>query len=374
MASPPTTEFQWRLALDVGPVHGQPAGVGTYAASLASGLSGSLDGYLALIGVRQGTPSLGLLDGIMKRPFRSPNYHSWLQLYADRQAYRVGAELVHYTNAAAPLGTKLPYILTVHDLSLVRLPHTHPTARLATVPIMLWSVAHARAVVVPSAWTRRELEHLPIKIRRIAEIPHAPAPIPELTEDEGGLLLKLGIGAGNYILAVGTLEPRKNLIRLIGAFERLAGRRADLRLVLAGAPGWRFQPILERARGSRFSDRILIPGYLTSSALAALTRASGAVAYVSVYEGFGMPVLDAMSIGAAVVASRRTAVPQAAGGAAVLVDPYDEADIARGLERALDRRDELVEAGRRRAALRTWADVAQEHIEVYRWAMSRPDD
>jgi hypothetical protein len=126
-----------------------------YAASLARELAGTLDGSLAMIGVRQDTSTLDHLEGIVQRPFRSPNYHSWLQLYADRQAQRVGAELVHYTNAAAPVGTSLPYILTVHDLSLVRLPATHPIARLATVPVMLWSVARARAVVVPSAWTRR---------------------------------------------------------------------------------------------------------------------------------------------------------------------------------------------------------------------------
>jgi glycosyltransferase involved in cell wall biosynthesis len=168
---------------------------------------------------------------------------------------------------------------------------------------------------------------------------------------------------------VGTLEPRKNLVRLIGAFERVADQRPDLRLVLVGAPGWRYKPILERASQSRHGDRIEISGYLSPGALAILTRESGAVAYVSVYEGFGMPVLDAMGVGAAVVASKRTAVPEAAGGAAVMVDPYDEADIARGLEQALERRSELVEAGRRRAAKRTWVDVAAEHIEVYRWAM-----
>lgn len=369
MSEPPETDFVWRLALDVGPVHGQPAGVGMYAASLATALAGSLGGSLAMIGVRDEASPLERLDGVAQRPFRSPNYHSWLQLYADRQAQRVDAELVHYTNAAAPIGTRLPYVLTVHDLSLVRLPHTHPVARLATVPVMLWSVARARAVVVPSAWTRRELERLPIRRPRIVEIPHAPAPFPDDAGEAADVLAGLGLSARKYVLAVGTLEPRKNLVRLIGAFERLAGQNPGLSLVLAGAPGWRYRPILERARDSRFSERIVIPGYLSPGALAALTRESGAVAYVSVYEGFGMPVLDAMSIGAAVVASRRTAVPEAAGGAAVLVDPYDEADIARGLEQALARRAELVNAGRRRAARRTWHDVAAEHIEVYRWAM-----
>ncbi|HYI21683.1 MAG TPA: glycosyltransferase family 1 protein [Candidatus Limnocylindrales bacterium] len=362
-----------RLALDVGPVHVQPAGVGIYAASLARGLASSMNGSLALIGVRTVTPALDSLALVDREPFRSPNYHSWLQLYADGQARRSRARLVHYTNAAAPLGTRLPYVLTVHDLSLVRLPGTHPVARLATVPVMLWSLARARAIVVPSDWTRRELERLTVARRRITVIPHAPAPVygAEATDDVDPLA-SLGLEEGRFVLAVGTLEPRKNLARLIEAFELVAADYPELRLVLAGNPGWRYGPILERARSSAVAERIVFAGYQPPAALATLTRSSGAVAYVSIYEGFGMPILDAMSHGAAVVASNRTAMPEAAGGAAVLVDPFDPSDIARGLRRALAERDTLVEAGRARAARRSWDDVAAEHLEVYRWALERP--
>ncbi len=362
-----------RLALDVGPVHVQPAGVGIYAASLARGLASSMDGSLALIGVRSVTPALDSLAHVDREPFRSPNYHSWLQLYADGQARRSGARLVHYTNAAAPLGTRLPYVLTVHDLSLVRLPGTHPVARLATVPVMLWSLARARAIVVPSAWTRRELERLTVARRRITVIPHAPSPVYGTgVGGDADPLAALGLHEGRFVLAVGTLEPRKNLARLIEAFELVATDDPDLRLVLAGAPGWRYGPILERARSSAVAERIVFAGYQPPAALATLTRSSGAVAYVSIYEGFGMPILDAMSHGAAVVASNRTAMPEAAGGAAVLVDPFVPADIARGLRTALAERATLIEAGRARAAQRSWDDVAGEHLEVYRWALARP--
>jgi alpha-1,3-rhamnosyl/mannosyltransferase len=363
---------QWRLAFDVGPVHGQPAGVGLYAANLARGLAATMNGSLALIGVRSTASGLALNGPLQRAPFRSPNYHSWLQLYADRQARASSADLVHYTNAAAPVATRLPYVLTVHDLSVIRLPSTHPIARLATIPIMLWSLSRARAIIVPSAWTKRELLRLRVDGRRITVIAHAPAATAD-PEEDGDLeaLAQLGVEPGSFILAVGTLEPRKNLVRLIEAFELLAPERSDLRLVLVGAPGWRYGPILERAASSTYASRIIFTGYQPPGALAALTRTSGVVAYVSLYEGFGMPILDAMGQGAAVVASDRTAMPEAAGGAAVLVDPYSAPDIAAGLARALDDRDRLVEVGRARAAHRDWDDVAAEHVSIYQWALAR---
>jgi len=142
--------------------------------------------------------------------------------------------------------------------------------------------------------------------------------------------------------AVGTIEPRKNLVRLVEAFELLAGRHPTPRLVLVGAPGWHYRPILSRIERSPARERIVIAAYQTPDALAVLTRASAACAYVSVYEGFGMPVLDAMALGAAVVTSNRTAMPATAGGAAVLVDPDDIGDIARGMGRALEDRAALI--------------------------------
>jgi len=346
--------------------------VGTYTASLARALSEATDGSLALIGVR---PDAGALEGVRaasRRPFRAATYHAWLQLHADRQARQAGAHLAHYTSAGAPVFVSVPYVLTVYDLSLVRHPRSHPLKRLATVPVMLWAIGRARAVSVPSEWTRSELGRLELDRRRIVVIPPAPAAMPDPSSDDAaGLLAALGLAEGRYVLAIGTIEPRKNLIRLIEAFELIAPSRPDLALVLAGAPGWHRGPILARAARSSYADRILVTGYVSSSELAALTQSSGAVAYVSVYEGYGMPVLDAMSVGAAVVTSNCTSMPEAAGGAAVLVDPFDSADMARGLERAFTERDQLVAAGLARATRRSWADVAAEHVELYRWVASR---
>ena len=179
------------------------------------------------------------------------------------------------------------------------------------------------------------------------------------------VLERLRLTPNSYVLHVGTLEPRKNIARLVEAFERAADGRPDLRLVLAGAPGWRFGPIERRIAASPLADRIMVAGYLDEPDLAALVESAAVVAYVSLYEGFGMPVLDALALGAAVVTSNTAAMPEAAGGGAILVDPRDVGDIARGLGEALETRVDL----RARAQSRTyrpWRDVAGEHLDVYR--------
>ena len=279
--------------------------------------------------------------------------------------------LIHFTNAAAPLIGRIPYVLTVHDLSLARMPLTHPMARWGIVPINLAAVARARTVIVPSRWTARELQRIGVDQRRMAVIGHAPALAAAVAPSP--ILEQLNVSPGAYLLYFGTLEPRKNIARLVGAFERVSVANPQLRLVLAGAPGWHYSGIERRIASSPARDRIVVTGYLDDQDLAALIVDSAAVAYVSLYEGFGMPVLDAMALGAPVVTSRATAMPEAAGGAALLVDPRDEASIARGLEAAIAHRAELRALGLARAGARSWTAVAHEHVDVYRHALRALD-
>lgn len=359
------TERRDRIAIDVAPVREQPAGVGFYVASLVRNLTRS-DLDLALIGVRPEATMLSEQTAhTPSTPFSAHTYHAWMQLAAERDARATGAALVHYTNAAAPIAARTPYVLTVHDLSVMRMPGTHPLARLPIVPVNLAAIARARTIIVPSRFTARELRRIGVDPRRVVVIPHAPAIQNETMADQS-VLARYALESGRYVLYFGTLEPRKNIARVVGSFEKVVANQPDLKLVLAGGRGWRCEGIERRIADSPARERVVVTGYLPDDELATLIRGSGAVAYVSLYEGFGMPVLDAMSLGAAVVASRTTAMPEAAGGAAVLVDPRDEAQIAAGIERALAQHDELVQRGRERAQLRTWTDVAAEHISVYR--------
>jgi glycosyltransferase involved in cell wall biosynthesis len=359
-----------KLVLDVAPVRAEPAGVGLYAARLAHELVKRAPFPFGLIGVRAEAVALRDIDpSTPLTRFSKRSYHAWLQLAAESDARAQHAQLIHFTNAAAPFIGRLPFVVTVHDLSLMRMPMTHPASRWGILPVNLVAIARARTLIVPSRWTARELERIGVDRRRIVVIPHAPTlRLPDPGTDG---VARMGLRPRSYVLYVGTLEPRKNLIRLVGAFERVARDQPDLRLVLAGAKGWRYSGIERRIADSPYRERIDMPGYVADVDLAQLIVESAAVAYVSVYEGFGLPVLDAMALGAAVVTSRTTSMPEAAGGAAVLVDPRDEADIARGITAALARRSELVERGHARAAARAWADVADDHIRVYGHVMRR---
>lgn len=368
-----------RLALDVAPVRAEPAGVGVYASSLARALVGRPQGGLTLIGVRDEARTLVDPDAqVQAAAFRAPrlpvaiapNYHAWLQLHADRDARSSGANLVHYTNGAAPLKSSLPFVITVHDLSLLRFPQLHPAPRLATLPITIVAIARSRAVVVPSDWVRRELiRGLRVSPRRVVAIQHAASDSMARVAGPAEVFARLGLTPGAYLLSVGTIEPRKNIARLVGAFEMLAAEDPELRLVLCGSPGWRRASIERRIAASPYVDRILITGYVGTPDVAALMVSASAVCYVSLYEGYGLPVIEALALGAPVVTSNRSSMPQAAGGAAVLVDPFDETDIARGIREAIAHRDELALAGPARVAGRTWADVADEHLAVYEWAL-----
>jgi glycosyltransferase involved in cell wall biosynthesis len=173
-----------------------------------------------------------------------------MQLAAESDAAALGATLVHYTNAAAPLLARLPYVVTVHDLSVARMPLTHPVTRWPIVPLNLAAIARARTVIVPSRFTARELGRIGVSERRTVIIPHAAAIDPGTADRGRAVGARLGLQPGRYVLYFGTIEPRKNIGRLVGAFEQVLGDQPDLYLVLAGARGWRSAGIDRRIADS----------------------------------------------------------------------------------------------------------------------------
>ena len=267
----------------------------------------------------------------------------WYPTGLPRAARRARVELLHCTTYRGPLGSRPPAVVTVHDLAVFRHPEAFPrwtrTYGRLVVPHMIRA---ARRVIAVSEFTRRELvEVLRVPEERIRVIPNA---VDAEFRPDGPA------AEGDYVLAVGTLEPRKNLERL-GEAARLAG----LELRVVGARGW---------GGVSANGHWL--GELPDDELARLYRGARCFAYPSLYEGFGIPILEAMACGAPVVTSVGGATEEVAGGAAVLVDPRDPAGIARGIEEAAARRDELRRLGLERARLANWASVAAQTVEVYR--------
>jgi glycosyltransferase involved in cell wall biosynthesis len=256
-----------------------------------------------------------------------------------------GADVLHCPTYRAPVRSRAPLVVTVHDLAVFRHPEAFPPwTRTYSRVVVPRVVRTARIVAVVSEFTAGELEtllHVPRE--RIRVVPNAAA---EAFSEQGPR------EEGDYVLAVGTLEPRKNFARTIEAAQRLG-----VELRVAGAPGWGGV----EARG----DAVRWEGEVGDGELARLYRGALCVAYPSLYEGFGIPVLEAMACGAPVVTSRGGATEEVAGGAAVLVDPEDASSIAAGIEDAIARRTELRAAGLRRAAAYSWDESARLLLQAY---------
>ena len=266
------------------------------------------------------------------------------------RARRDGVDVLHCPTFRAPVRTAVPLVVTFHDVAVLRHPESfNRWTRTYSSRVLPRVVDAAARVIAVSEFTRRELiDLLGVAEEKIRVIPNAvAAPF----EPDGPA------ADGDYVLAVSTLEPRKNLVRLVEGFQR-AGLDGTT-LVLAGARGW---------GGVRLPDGVRWVGELGDEELARLYRGARCLAYVSLYEGFGLPVIEAMACGTPVVASRIDAAVEVADGAAVLVDPLDPDAIAAGLREAVARRDELRERGFVRASQFDWARVARDTAAVYREA------
>jgi glycosyltransferase involved in cell wall biosynthesis len=263
---------------------------------------------------------------------------------------RRNADLLHCPTYRGPVRSALPLVVTVHDLAVLRHPRAfNRWSRLYGPRVVPRVLAAARRVVAVSEFTKRELiELLRVPEDKIRVVPNGV---------DGTFTPDGPAEEGEYVLAVGTLEPRKNLPRLVEAM-----RRSSVELRVVGARGWGGVEV--GGNGIRWL------GEVSDSELARLYRGARCVAYPSLYEGFGIPVLEAMACGAPVVTSRGTAMEEIADGAAVLVDPNDPAELAAGIDRATAERDVLVARGLERARAFRWDAVAEATVAVYREAVA----
>ncbi len=281
-----------------------------------------------------------------------------------------GRDLLHAPTAVTvpPSGVRQRLVVTVHDLAFVVHPEAFPREwRLLYRLGLHRAVRTADAVIAVSRHTGEDLiRRTRLDPSKLRVIPLAPS-LPETRADVEEALERLKVRTP-YVLFVGTLEPRKNLVRLVRAYRRVVRQGAPHALVLAGPIGWHAQPLLRHVEAGGPGE-VVLTGRVAAADLDALYRGASAFVYPSLYEGFGLPVLDAMARGLPSVVSTSSSLPEVAGEAAVPVDPFSEAGIADALARVLGDAGlaaRLREAGHARARAFSWERTAAETLEVYR--------
>ncbi len=276
-----------------------------------------------------------------------------------------------------PTSPRTRTLLTVHDLSFVRDSGSAAPGLLTYLnDVVPRSVKRADHVLADSQATRADLIELygtpADKISVLycgVEETFAPVTDPAAL---AAARARYRLGSAPFILAVSTLQPRKNYVRLLEAVAQMADR--DVRLVLAGGKGWLYDSIFAAVERLGLQERVSFAGFVDDADLPALYSAARVLAYPSLYEGFGLPMLEAMACGTPVVASTASCLPEVAGDAALLVDPYDVAALAGALTRAhTDEalRADLIARGRRRAGQFRWDDAARQLVGLYRLIVDR---
>lgn len=348
--------------------HRVPGGTATSALGLAAALAERNDVEVVGVAARHAAPpDPAFVPSVPVRHLGLPRlalYEAWHAVHRPLVERATGpVDVVHATAVAVP-GCRAPLVVTVHDLAFRTEPGhvTRHGLRFFTRATEL-TRRHARLVLVPSEATARECEEAGIGRDRVRVVPWGVTPA-DVDGDQVDAVRRCHQLDRPYVLFCGTVEPRKNLSRLIDAVRRLD--RPDVELVMVGPEGWNED--LARLLGG-LPGRARSLGFVPAADLASLYTGAAVVAYPSLREGFGLPALEAMAQGAAVVTSLGTATEEVAGDAAVLVDPTSVEAIAEGLDRVLSDPAGAAELGARaraRAATYTWDRTAELTEAAYR--------
>lgn len=279
-------------------------------------------------------------------------------------------DVVHGTNFVVPPTNHAARVVTVHDLTSLHYPELCDAASLAFPALVRRALADGAWVHAVSGFVADAVvADLGADPHRVVAIHSGVPPVSAARRGDGRKLA----GAEIYVLALGTVEPRKDLPLLVRAFDAVAGPRPDVRLVIAGADGWGAEALNQALRSAHHRRQIVRLGWVDAGQRAALLRGASLLAYPSRYEGFGFPPLEAMTVGVPVVASYAGALPEVLGDAAVLVPVGDADALADALVAVLDdpvRQAALIAAGHQQVRRYDWTRTAAHMVDLYRRAAS----
>ncbi len=368
-----------RVAYDARPLIEQGTGIGRYVRSVLEALLAfkEMSGFL-LCSPRE----IHRGDLLARDPRVRELVHGgwkgnlWLQVVLPLLLRRHRPDLFHGTLFLPPLRAGVPSVVNIYDLTVYRYPETMEAKNRWFLRMLLpRAVSRADRIITLSEFTRSEIgARWPDARHKIRVVPGAPglslgSPSGRAEGEDADRRLR-GYGVRRpYLLYVGTMEPRKNVVQLLKAFERVhAMGIRDTQLVLAGHKGWGFGEVRRAWESSPARSSIRYAGYVPDEDLGLLYRNAEVFVYLSLYEGFGLPPLEAMAAGTCVVASNRACLPESLGDAALPVDPLDVESVARALALCLrdeEMRREREDKGLRQSERYSWEKSAARTLRVY---------
>lgn len=370
-----------RIAIDYTPAYEQSGGIGRYARELC----------VALAGVDSSTEYRLFVAGASQAalpPAPGPNFSwkatrvtpRWLARIWQRahiplpvEHFTGGVDLFHATDfVLPPTRRRTRTLLTVHDLSFVRVPEAaSPPLKAYLDAVVPNSVERADHILADSLATKADLVELYRTSKDKITVLYSAVDARFKPIDAAGIVAarqKYGLGEKRYLLSVGTVQPRKNFSRVIRALAQLRARGADLHYAIAGGKGWLQDEMQRTIRETDMIEHTHLLGFVDDHDLPALYCGARALLMPSLYEGFGLPVLEAMACGTPVITSTLSSLPEVAGDAALLVDPYDIDAIAgaiAALESQAEMRAHMIESGFRQVRRFSWEGSARQLMDIY---------
>jgi glycosyltransferase involved in cell wall biosynthesis len=356
-------------------VPGETGGMETYARELIPRLAERGDLRLtALVSREAAREDLGAESVVV--PVRARNRIEWVrgeQQYVPRLAARAGCDVLHSLASTAPLRGRTRRVTTIHDLNYKLVPEAHFGLRALGMRLLVPAAARrSHRIIVDAESTRRDLaDHLRIQPDKVDVVPLAAAPPAAAPADTAALRARLGLGDRLVVLSVSAKRPHKNLSRLIRAVGAIPAERRPV-LVIPGYTTPHEDELRAEAASAGMSGDVVFCDWLDTAELEGLYAIAACVVFPSLYEGFGLPVLEAMVRGVPVASSDRSSLPEVAADAALLFDPTDEAAIRTAIERLIgdpEEAERLRAAGRRRAARFSWERTAELTAVSYERAL-----